>query len=146
MSGRLLELISRIHLDWKRHVARGLAPYGIGPKQIFLLRKLQEGGELAPSAVALLIHGDRPSTTSMLDTMERAGWIRRRRDPGNGKRVLVRLTDAGRQKLEAVPAALWRSARMPLDPEQGLEPEERAALLGLLEKLHGWMDGHLPKD
>lgn len=73
MNGHILELISEIHLDWKRQVARDLAPYGIGPKQIFLLRKLKETGGLAPSVIATLLHADRPSVTSMLGTLERAG-------------------------------------------------------------------------
>ena len=128
-----------IHLDWKRQVARSLAPYGVSPKQIFLLRKLEEAGALAPSAIAALLHADRPSATSMLDTMEREGWIYRRRDPANGKRSLVELSPAGREKLISVPQVLWRSGQTRFDPEACLDREERLELERLLTKLHRWI-------
>jgi DNA-binding MarR family transcriptional regulator len=136
MSGRILALISMIHLDWKRQVARNLAPHGISPKQIFLLRKLNEEAALSPSSIAILLHADRPSVTSMMDTLEREGWISRKRDPANGKRSLVALSAAGRKKLASVPEGLWRSGCTRWDPEACLEPEERAQLERLLAKLH----------
>lgn len=142
MKGQALELISRIHLDWKRRIARALAPYEITPKQIFLLRKLKESATLTPSEVAVLIHGDRPSTTSMLDTLERLGWIGRQRDPSNGKRVVISMTDAGMAKLASVPERLWRSGKVPSDPESCLEPVEREELTRLLDKMHRWMNAN----
>jgi DNA-binding MarR family transcriptional regulator len=139
MNGRILELISKIHLDWKRQVARNLAPFDINPKQIFLLRKLREQGSLAPSTIAVLLHADRPSVTSMLNTLEREGWILRAQDPANGKRSVVTLSAAGGKKLASVPENLWRSGRTRFDPEGCLEPEERAELERLLKKLHRWI-------
>ena len=136
MSGLVLELASRIHLDWKRRVARDLAPFGIGPKQIFVLRKLSEAGELAPSDIAELLYADRPSVTSMLDTLDRARWTARHRDPANRKRVVVTLTAAGRDKLASVPERLWRSGKTTLDPEARLSPAERARLVALLRRVH----------
>jgi DNA-binding MarR family transcriptional regulator len=137
MSGRLLELISVIHLDWKRWVARGLAPHGVSPKQVFVLRKVKETAGLTPSEIATLLHGDRPSATSMLATLAREGWITRRRDPANGKRVLVELSAAGLEKLTSVPERLWRSGKTHFDPEASLTPREQAELARLLRKLHG---------
>ncbi|WPC67173.1 MarR family transcriptional regulator [Rhodoferax ferrireducens] len=142
MKGQALELISEIHLDWKRHVARALAPHGITPKQIFLLRKLKQSATLTPSEVAVLIHGDRPSTTSMLDTLERSSWICRQRDPSNGKRVIITLTDAGMEKLASVPERLWRSGKVPSDPESCLERDEREELTRLLQKMHRCMNAN----
>lgn len=135
MSGRILELISTLHLDWKRQLARDLAPHGVSPKQIFLLRKLDESGGLAPSEIATLLHADRPSATSMLGTLERAGWVERARDPENRKRVRVALTRAGRAKLASVPEELWRSGRTRFDPEACLDPAEREQLVRLLTRM-----------
>lgn len=139
MKDRILELVAKIHLDWKRRVARDLAPYGINPKQIFLLRKLQETGGLAPSEIAVLIHGDRPSVTSMLGTLEREGWVMRHRDPANGKRVIVEISAAGRRKLASVPEHLWRTGRTEFDPVACLDSAEQAELTRLLAKLHRWI-------
>ncbi|MBI5547837.1 MAG: MarR family transcriptional regulator [Deltaproteobacteria bacterium] len=135
-----MELVSRAHLKWKRRIAHDLSPHGINPKQIYLLRKLVESRSLAPSEIAELIFADRPTATSMLGTMERAGWITRRRDPSNGKRVLVEITSAGRKKLASVPLRLWRTGRTTVDPEAGLSVIERAEAMRLLEKLIAWID------
>jgi len=139
MAGRIMELVSRAHLQWKRRVARDLLPFGISPKQIYLLRKLRKSGSLAPSQIAELVFADRPTVTSMLITMERAGWITRRRDPANRKQVIVEITLAGQEKLASVPLHLWRTGRTTFDPEAGLSAAERAELIRLLEKLTGWI-------
>ena len=136
-----MELISRAHLAWKRRVARDLAPHGINPKQIFVLRKLQESGDLAPSQIADLTFADRPTATSLINTLERAGLVQRRRDPRNAKWVVVELTEAGAEKLASVPQTLWRSGKTAFDPEAGLTPEEREELVRLLEKLNRWLHG-----
>jgi DNA-binding MarR family transcriptional regulator len=140
MSGDLMELVSRAHLRWKRRIARDLVPYGINPKQIFLLRKLVEAGSLAPSEVADLAFADRPTATSLLGTMERAGWITRRRDPADGKRVIVEITAAGRRKLTSVPLRLWRTGKTTFDPAAALSAAERDEAIRLLEKLNAWID------
>ena len=48
------------------------------------------------SDIAVLIHGDRPSATSLIDTLEREGWVLRRRNPENGRhthgRVWIKAT------------------------------------------------------
>ena len=134
-----MELISRAHLAWKRHLARNLAPHGVNPKQLFVLRKLQDAGGLAPSHIAELTFADRPTATSMIGTLERAGWVSRRRDPRDARQVVVEITDEGRRKLEDVPLHLWRSGKTRLDPEGGLTPDERRELVRLLEKLNRWL-------
>lgn len=134
-----MELISRAHLTWKRRVARDLAPHGLNPKQVFVLRKLRETGGLAPSEIADLTFADRPTATSMIGTLERAGLVKRRRDPENAKWVLVEITAQGKQKLESVPQNLWRSGRTTFDPEGCFTREERLELLRLLEKLNLWL-------
>ena len=135
-----MEQIGRAHLTWRRHVARGLAPHEITPKQIFLLRQLRAQKALAPSDIATLIYADRPTVTAMIGTLERAGWVTRRRDPDNGKRVLVELTRAGRAKLDGVPEALWRSGKTRVDPVGGLTAAERKTLTRLLGKLNAALE------
>ena len=140
MPGRILELVSRAHLRWKRSIARNLLPYGVNSKQLFLLRKLKESGGLAPSEIAELLFSDRPTVTSMLRTLENAGWISRRRDPTNGKRVIVEITATGEEKLHSIPLHLWRTGKMAPDPEASLSPSERSTLVRLLEKLNQALD------
>ena len=122
MAGRVMELVSRAFLTWKRRVVRDLMPFGIRPKQINLLRELAESGGLAPSHIAELLFADRPAVASMLGTLEKAGWITRERDPADGKRVIVALSPRGRAKLASVPEGLWRTGKTRFDPEADLSP------------------------
>ncbi len=140
----VMELVSRAHLKWKRRVARDLLPFGVGPKQIHVLRKLAETGGLAPSRIADLLWADRPTATSFVDTLERAGWATRRRDPENGRQVIVEITPAGRKKLAATPEHLWRTGKTAFDPAAALTRAERAELVRLLEKLHAAFDRDTP--
>jgi DNA-binding MarR family transcriptional regulator len=135
-----MELISRAHLLWKRRIARDLLPFGISPKQIYVLRELAESGGLTPSGVADLIFADRPTATSMLNTLERAGWISRRPDPRNRRQVIVEIASRGRAKLASVPVHLWRTGKTAFDPEAALSTAERAEMTRLLEKLNAWIE------
>ena len=130
-----MELISRTHLVWKRRVARNLLPFGLSPKHVYVLRQLAVDRGVSPSRIAELVYADRPTTTSLLDTLERNGWLTRQRNPDNHREVHVRITPAGRRKLASVPEELWRSGKTRLDPEAGLTADERAELIRLLTKL-----------
>ncbi len=140
MSHDPMELISRAHLAWKRRVARDLLPFGVNPKQIYVLRKLAESGPLTPSRIADLLFADRPTATSMLSTLEGAGWITRRPDPENRRQVLVEITPQGGAKLASVPEHLWRTGKTTLDPCAALSAAERTELTRLLEKLNAWIE------
>jgi DNA-binding MarR family transcriptional regulator len=140
MSEPILELVSRAHLAWKRRVARDLAPFGVNPKQIFLLRKLAASGGLSPSDIANLLYADRPTATSMLGTLDRAGWITRSKHPVDGRRMVIEITPKGRKKLASVPEHLWRTGRTRFKPEGCLDASERAGLSRLLTKLVGWLE------
>lgn len=140
MSAHVMDLVSRTHLRFKRRVARDLLPHGLNPKQIFVLRQLAESGGLSPSQVAELVFADRPTATSLLNTLERAGWVRRRPHPEDGRQVVVGITAQGRRKLASVPLHLWRTGETSLDPEAALAPAERKELVRLLEKLNAALD------
>ena len=135
-----MELVSRTHLGWKRRITRELLPYGLNPKQIHVLRRLAESGGLAPSQIAELLYADRPSATSMLNTLERLGWITRKRDPRNRKQVIVEITKRGRTRLASVPEPLWRTGKVARDPAEALSVAERGQLRQLLDKLHAGIE------
>jgi len=63
---------------------------------------------LAQHEVAGLLMVNRASAGGVLARIERAGWIERRRDPGDTRIVRVRLTPAGVAKLHAVRAPYYR--------------------------------------
>lgn len=135
-----MELAGRAHLIWKRRVTRNLAPHGLNPKQIFVLRKLDESGGMAPSEIAELVFADRPTVTAMLRTLESNGWVTRRSDPADGRRMPVMLTSRGRAKLKRVPEALWRTGKTEFDPEACFSAREREELVRLLTKLVDYLE------
>jgi DNA-binding MarR family transcriptional regulator len=139
--GVLLARVSRLHLDWKRYVQRRLQPYGVTPKQLYVLRQLAERGPLLPSDVARMVHADRPSVSSMCRTMERAGWIATEPSAEDGRKRHLVLRGAGRELLRRIPADRWRSGETPIDPEACLTDLERRQLHGLLGRMCESLEG-----
>jgi DNA-binding MarR family transcriptional regulator len=127
--------VSRLHLEWKRYVQRQLRPFGVAPKQLFVLRALGERGHLLPSAIARLVHADRPTVSSMIRTMERAGWVGLEPDPDDGRRRRLVLRAGGRRLLRRVPDHRWRSGKTRIDPEACLGRSERRLLHDLLGRM-----------
>jgi DNA-binding MarR family transcriptional regulator len=52
----------------------------------------------------LMIHGS--SVTYLVDRLEEAGWVAREPDPSDRRVSLVRLTDAGRERVDRASALL----------------------------------------
>ena len=143
--GAILARISRIHLGWKRYVQRQLAPYGINPKQLHVLRRIAGRGFLLPSEVARIVHADRPTVSALLRTMEAASWVRVEPDPDDGRRRRVVLQRAGRELLRRIPKRCWQQGRTPIDPEACLSDRERAELHALLGRMCSALDEPTPE-
>jgi DNA-binding MarR family transcriptional regulator len=67
------------------------------------LTHLMRHGELGPSELANLLLCDNANVTRLLDGMEEEGWITKRPDERDRRRVIVALTEEGR--------SLWQRAR-----------------------------------
>ncbi|GLW63489.1 MarR family transcriptional regulator [Actinomadura rubrobrunea] len=87
-----------------------------------LLRLSDAGGPLTMGRLAEQMILTSGGTTRLVDRMEEAGYVRRHAAPGDRRRQLVELTDAGRAKLaEALrvhAATLERHFAGPLAPDQ----------------------------
>jgi DNA-binding MarR family transcriptional regulator len=59
------------------------------------------GGPLSPTVIAERLLVTTASMTSLLDTLERRGLVERTPDPHDRRRLLVSLTDEGRQVVDA---------------------------------------------
>ena len=138
LNAEVMEHIARIHLTWKRWMQRGLVASGLNLKQISLLHHLSTVAFMNPSEVADLSFSDRPTTTTMLATLERRGFINRQRDPDNGKRVRVTITPTGRKALRDLRPIPSRGGDAEHDP---LKPLSRADRQRLLQQLRLVSDG-----
>jgi DNA-binding MarR family transcriptional regulator len=75
--------------------------------------------------------------TSRLDRLERRGFVERLPDPDDRRGVIVELTDAG---LEIVDAAVEANTVSDRQLMERFEPQEIEALEGLLRKLLGGLE------
>jgi DNA-binding MarR family transcriptional regulator len=93
--------------------------------------------ELTPSALARPTYVTTGGTANILRRLEAGGLVTGRPDPEDGRRVLVRWTDAGRERIDA---AMPRVARTKRELVQSLPARERAALARGLSRLVASLD------
>jgi DNA-binding MarR family transcriptional regulator len=72
------------------------AELGVTGPQRLVLRLVGHYGELSPGALAELLHIDPSSLTGILQRLESAGFLRRVRDPVDGRRAILTLRKKGR--------------------------------------------------
>jgi len=72
------------------------------------------------------------TVTNMLQRMEEAGLVARRRDPEDNRLVRVYLTDTGRKQERAITEQFMKVEEAIFE---GLGPQERSMLRGMLKKM-----------
>ncbi len=116
--------------------AKALAGSSLTPSQLFLLRQLWFEDGLPLRDLAVRTQLDATSTTWLVDQLEQAGLVERKRTDTDRRIVRVWLTEAGRQSLAVLVLNLsrWENAL-----HQGLlphhAPDEIAAFRRMLATL-----------
>lgn len=107
---------------------RDLQAVGVSLPEYELLSMLSEAplGQLRMSTLAELIVQSRSRVTHTASRLERRGWVRRTPAPDDGRGVLLRLTDEGRDTIDRVAVVHLASVRRHL--VDVLTPEQFAAL------------------
>src|SRR6516165_3537328 len=85
--------------------------YGLNRTDMRALEILGRVGPLAPTALAHLLGFTTGGVTTVLDRLEKAGYIRRRPDPGDRRRQVVETTEATTARDEEVFGDLIRGTR-----------------------------------
>ncbi len=132
----LLPLSQMAHVMYmfRRYRLANVTTVGLTLPQYNALVQLDRHGKLNPSRIAELLFSDRPTTTVILRNLARQGWIERGRDETNRKYVIIRITPAGRKKLQELRDAEEAQA-------SGFEPlgcfttDEREKLESMLDRL-----------
>jgi DNA-binding MarR family transcriptional regulator len=77
----------------------------------YLVLALMRRGRSSPVEMCAVLGRTTGGMTLTLDRLTAAGWVVRRPDPGDRRRIIVELTDEGRAKAEKVNQALhdWES-------------------------------------
>jgi DNA-binding MarR family transcriptional regulator len=110
---------------------QAMAPTGLRPSELLALQHLRERGPSAQQTLAELIGIDATNLVAVLNSLEDAGLIERRRDRADRRRAIIALSAGGDRLL----ADLDRSL-MHIDDEilASLTPTERQTLNTLLGK------------
>jgi DNA-binding MarR family transcriptional regulator len=88
-----------------RLMMQQLADHGLHPGQAMALRLLSANDGITQRDLAGALHVARPTVTKMLNSMEKAGLVRRRPDDVDARLTCVELTDAGRAEEKKMNAA-----------------------------------------
>ncbi|NUT92428.1 MAG: MarR family transcriptional regulator [Saccharothrix sp.] len=129
--GRVLRL-SRV---FERRLKDYFATHGLEPWEFDVLASLRRTGppyELTAGALLKTAMVTSGAITNRIDRLEAKGFVRRAQSPSDRRLVRVRLTDAGREVVDAVLIGHVTNEETLLAP---LSPVEREALIGLLRTL-----------
>jgi DNA-binding MarR family transcriptional regulator len=133
-----LEVLSRVsrlgrHLERARRAA--FAKHSLEPWEFDVLTALRRAGDpyqLSPGTLLRATLVTSGTMTNRIDRLVAAGLVTRRSDPEDRRGVLVRLTPAGRERVDAAFADLLRRERELL---AGLAPDQQRVLAGLLRTI-----------
>jgi DNA-binding MarR family transcriptional regulator len=108
-----------------------LTPLGLRPRHLLTLTVLRDHGGATQQALATTLQIDRTNLVGLLNELESAGLIVRRRTDEDRRRHVVDLTDAGGAKLSEAECALAAAE----DAVFGaLDAEQREMLYQLLQQ------------
>ncbi len=125
-------LLKRLGGAIKEGVVEAFAAAGMSPFHYAVLAVLDEGARETQATIADALGYDRSWLVGLLDELEEAALIERRRDPADRRRQMVSLKPAGKKKLTQLRAISRRVEDEFLAP---LDGDQRGKLHGLLREL-----------
>jgi DNA-binding MarR family transcriptional regulator len=129
-------LLKRLGFAAKERAMEAYEQTGLTPYHHAILVALDEGSRETQGAIADALGYDRGQLVGLLDELEEQGLVERRRDPGDRRRHLVRITPDGKRalgRLRTLARRLENELLSPLD-EHGRE-QLHTLLLQLAEQL-----------
>jgi DNA-binding MarR family transcriptional regulator len=133
-----LFLLKRLGMSAKERSFTAYEELGLHPYHHAILAVLDEGTRETQGSIADSLGYDRGQLVGLLDELETAGLVERRRDPTDRRRHVVQMTAAGRKTLAKLRALSQRLDEEFLGP---LDERERAVLHTLLLEL---AEEHVP--
>lgn len=125
-------LLNQAGLRATRVVGRSLTAAGGRRDQYLLMVALDELGSASQADLGRRLTMDRSDMSALVDELSEAGIVVRERDEQDRRRNVVRLTDAGRVRMEELSVVVDAAQDELLAP---LSEAERDELAGLLRRL-----------
>ena len=118
--------------------ARRLAAHSeLTASQLLVMQHVARDGKALPSAIAKAIDLKQATVTVLVNKLEEASLVTRRRDTQDRRRVWIELTDAGRAALDNSPDLLQNRFERGFDR---LEEWEQAMIITTLERVAAILD------
>jgi len=105
--------------------------------QLLVLQHVSQRGSALPSEVARAVALKQATVTVVVNKLEDAGLVTRKRDTDDRRRVWIELTDAGRAALENSPDLLQHRFVKGFD---SLEGWEQSMIIAALERVSALLD------
>ncbi len=124
--------ISHVGMKARVYLQKELEPYGIGSGQYHFLLVLFQMDGCSQEELTQKVLVDKATTTRALSKLESLGYIKRGRDPVDGRRYIVNLTQKGWELKPKIKEVLerWTSTIL-----EGFTSHEKEQLLDLLERM-----------
>jgi DNA-binding MarR family transcriptional regulator len=130
-------LLARVGMAIKLSALEAFEREGLSMYQYSVLAVLAEGAAETQATLADTLDLDRGQLVGVLDGLEEAGWIERRRDQSDRRRHTVSLTPLGKKQLVKMRTIVTRIEDSFLAP---LDDEERSALHDALLRVAAYND------
>jgi DNA-binding MarR family transcriptional regulator len=104
---------------------------------MLVLQQLDRSGETTPSAIAAALQFGQATVTNLVDRLDAAGLVTRRRSERDRRQMLLNITEQGRATLNAAPDLLQEQFR---ERFNGLALWEQAMILAALERVAELLD------
>lgn len=110
---------------------------GLTTSQFIILQMVARGGKILPSTLARSARLTQATVTSLVDKLERAGLVTRRRDTEDRRRIWIEPTPAGREAVAHSPDLLHDRFRARF---RELKDWEQAMIITSLERVSALLD------
>jgi len=129
----LRKIIQAIDMNSKKLVKR----VGLTGPQLVILQEISNLGEVTAGQIAQAVSLSQATLTGILERMEKRGLLSRRRNEHDKRRVMIHITNSGRQVLEDAPPLMQESF---VDGFSSLQEWEQTMILSSLQHLVSIMD------
>lgn len=124
--------LRRAHMAFSRAFRHELAKVDVSFGQFVHLQKLWENDGPTQAELSRAVGIETASSTTILDELERLGFVRRVRNPKDRRKINVYLTEAG---LALKPVLLERARVVNLCARKNLKPKDVEALFAVLDDI-----------
>ena len=129
----LRKIIRAIDMGSKQLIKR----VGLTGPQLILLHEIAQSSEITAGEIAQAVSLSQATVTGILERLEKRGLLARKRSEQDKRRIMVSITEAGRQILRTAPPLMQEAF---VDKFSSLQEWEQMMILSALQRLVALMD------